>query len=127
MTGRCCCDLSDRLRPDLFRALADPNRLQMLADLAHARAPMSVSEIASERPQDLSVVSRHLALLRDAGVVEAERSGRSVNYRVRYEAVAELLRGLADAVERCSCGCCEEPAGAVGPIPVSTTARGGTA
>jgi hypothetical protein len=73
------------------------------------------------------VVSRHLALLRDAGVVEAERSGRSVNYRVRYEAVAELLRGLADAVERCSCGCCEEPAGAVGPIPVSTTARGGTA
>jgi len=103
----CNCDLGQRLDPELFRALADPNRLMILSGLAHCcDEPRSVSEVAADLPIDISVVSRHLAALRDSGVLAAERSGRSVRYRVRYSALADLLRGLADAIEGCQQGCC---------------------
>ncbi len=103
----CDCDLEDRLDPDLFRALSDPNRLMILSGLAHCcDEPRSVSEVATELPIDISVVSRHLSALRDSGVLAAERTGRSVRYRVRYSALAGLLRGLADAIEGCQQGCC---------------------
>ncbi|MDH3725819.1 MAG: hypothetical protein OER93_08775, partial [Thermoleophilia bacterium] len=42
-----------------------------------------------------------------SGILASERSGRSVRYRVRYSALAGLLRGLADAIERCEHGCCD--------------------
>jgi len=52
---------------------------------------------------DLAVVSRHLAILRDAGVLEVEKQGRQTFYRVRYDALCRTLRALADALESC-CG-----------------------
>ena len=56
---------------------------------------------------DVSVVSRHLAILRDAGLLEATRRGKEVHYRVRYDIVTGTLRSVADAVEQCCPeGCC---------------------
>jgi ArsR family transcriptional regulator len=105
--NHCGCDLTSRLDPGLFRALADPNRLMILSELAHCCGePRSVSQVAAELPVDVSVVSRHLSALRESGVLASERSGRSVRYRVRYSALAGLLRGLADAIEGCQQGCC---------------------
>lgn len=50
-------------------------------------------------PVSLPVVSRHLATLRDAGVVVAERRGKHVFYRLRPHALAHPLRQIADALE----------------------------
>ena len=50
-------------------------------------------------PIDLSVVSRHLGVLRDAGILEAQKRGREVYYRVRVDKLTTLLRNLADALE----------------------------
>lgn len=94
--------------PAFFGALCDPNRMAMLAWLARARRPCSVSEVAQSGvcPVDFSVVSRHLVTLRDAGILGAERRGREVLYHVRIDGLVATLRGLADALE----GCCAPPA-----------------
>ena len=50
---------------------------------------------------DQSVVSRHLAQLREAGVLSAERRGKQVYYSVRVAELVRTLRAIADALERC--------------------------
>ncbi len=94
-------ELSSLLEPQLFKALADPTRLALLGELARRGCACTVSEASACCPVDLSVVSRHLATLRQAGVVEAEKRGREVYYTVRARDLAGLLRGLADALECC--------------------------
>ena len=86
---------------ELLRAVSDPRRIEILSRLACARAPCTVSEIASRCPIDLSVVSRHLAVLRDAGVLESARTGREVRYTLQTARVVAALRALADALESC--------------------------
>lgn len=107
MNDECCCDLETCMRPEIFRALADPRRLEILVGLAHAAGePRTVGEVAAEAPVDLSVVSRHLAHLRDAELVSAERDGRSVRYAARGRELSALLRRIADAVDTCCGGHC---------------------
>jgi ArsR family transcriptional regulator len=97
-----CCDLLGRLlEPRFFKALGDGNRITLLAHLAAMCRPCTVSEIACCCPVDLSVVSRHLALLRDAGIVRAERRGKEVRYTVDYEVLARTFRQIADAIDAC--------------------------
>ena len=105
--GRACCSvdaLQGTLSVDLFKALGDLSRASILASLAGADGPLRVSEIGTCCPQDLSVVSRHLAILRAAGVVESERRGREVYYRIRREQVVLALRKLADVLESTGSG-----------------------
>ena len=97
-----CCEPLDRLfEPELFKALSDPGRVALVARLAVAGREATVSELAACCPTDLSVVSRHLAALKTAGVLESEKRGRQVHYRVRYEALSRVLRSLADAIDAC--------------------------
>ncbi|MDF1800692.1 MAG: metalloregulator ArsR/SmtB family transcription factor [Planctomycetota bacterium] len=99
-------DLLAQLTPDLFRSLADPVRLQVVARLALASEPLTVSDVQSCCGVHLSGVSRHLKQLREAGVVEATKVGREVRYQLgRVELVARL-RSLADLIES-SDPCCE--------------------
>ena len=99
----CCPDLQDTLSPEFFKALCDKNRLVLLERLAHCRGSLSVSEIACCCPVDLSVVSRHLRVLRAAGIVTAERKGKEVHYRLETNKLVASLRAIADAIEAC-CG-----------------------
>ena len=98
-------DVEEVLSPRLFKALADPRRITLFVELCRSRRPTTVTEISRCCPTDLSVVSRHLATLRDAGAVESTRRGREVHYAVRFRAVATTLRRIADAIE----ACCPEP------------------
>jgi len=97
----CCSNLASFFPPKLFKALGDPTRVSILSSLANERDPKTVSDIATCCPIDLSVVSRHLGQLREAGVIEAEKRGRQVFYRVRYGELAAMLRRMADAIEAC--------------------------
>lgn len=107
MTQECnlddpCCALDQLLEPRLFRALSDGNRLTLLSRLAVSPRPLTVSELNSCCPIDVSVVSRHLATLREAGVVQAEKRGREVHYTVCCGPLAEILRRLAQALDDCA-------------------------
>ena len=83
----CACIRGQTLSPQFFRALGDPNRLALLARLAACCGPRTVSELAACCPVDLSVVSRHLAILREAGILQARKHGKEVHYTVCWEAM----------------------------------------
>ncbi|MDP6409738.1 MAG: metalloregulator ArsR/SmtB family transcription factor [Planctomycetota bacterium] len=87
------------LRPEWFRALCEPTRVEILGRLLSRGEPSTVSEAASCCGIHLSGVSRHLAVLRDAGLVTAERRGREVLYQFDRDRVTTTLRALADAID----------------------------
>lgn len=93
--------LDDSLDPALFKALSDPTRQSLIACIAKCGRGCSVGEVAECCAVDFSVVSRHLALLARAGVLEAKKEGRAVYYHVRYAELCRSLRVLADALEDC--------------------------
>ena len=97
----CCRPVEQALRPEFFKSLCDPARVEILCRLARCCEPQNVSQIAACCPTDISVVSRHLAMLRHAGILDAEKSGKQVHYSVRYSELAATLRQMADAIEAC--------------------------
>src|SRR5687767_7655991 len=106
--AKCCGPVDELLDPELFKSLCDATRLKLLACLAKCGRPCSVSEVGECCSIDLSVVSRHLALLEKAGVLQSVKEGRTVYYAVRYLQLSQTLRALADAIEAC---CPAEKAG----------------
>lgn len=97
----CCSGIQDPAAPALFKALCDPTRVSILICLARCQGELTVSQVSNCCPIDLSVVSRHLATLRDVGVLESEKRGKEVFYRVRPGALVTALRAVADEVEAC--------------------------
>jgi len=85
----------------LFKALADESRLALVSRLACAAAPVTVTAVSDCCGVHLSGVSRHLAQMREAGIVTARRSGREVLYSLNATAVAAALRDLAQTLEEC--------------------------
>lgn len=65
--------MQERKDGDPFGALGDPHRRSIVAMLA--RGPHSVREIADQLPISRPAVSRHLRLLREAGLVTSEPRG----------------------------------------------------
>jgi DNA-binding transcriptional ArsR family regulator len=63
----------------VFSALADPSRRFVVETLA-ARGTATPTELAADLPVTRQAVSKHLAALREAGLVEARRSGRETRY-----------------------------------------------
>jgi DNA-binding transcriptional ArsR family regulator len=97
----CRAALARHLRPELFQSLCDPQRLALICRLAVAPAPMTVTEAGNCCDVHISGVSRHLSLLKRAGVVVAQRRGREVAYQLDARPLVDTLRGLADAIEDC--------------------------
>jgi ArsR family transcriptional regulator len=97
----CCGPIDDLLDPALFKAFSDPTRVKLVACIAKCGRACSVSEVAQCCAVDLSVVSRHLALLARCGVLQPHKQGRTVTYAVRYADLCRSLRSLADALTQC--------------------------
>jgi DNA-binding transcriptional ArsR family regulator len=79
----------------VFRALADPTRRRIL-QLLHARQ-MSAGEIAARFTLAKPTLSGHLAVLRAAGLVDAEKQGTSIIYRLNLSVLQQALLGFAQA------------------------------
>ncbi len=69
-----------RLQAEVLKTLANSRRLEIIHLLA--LGPREVTRLAEEMGISQPNVSQHLALMRSAGVVEAERDGREVRYRL---------------------------------------------
>lgn len=81
----------------LFKAMADPTRLRLLVALMEDESTVGDLVGLSRRPQ--STVSRHLAALRQAGLVSSRRDGPRVYYCVanlHVSAMLEQALGHAD-------------------------------
>jgi ArsR family transcriptional regulator len=66
----------------LFKAIADPYRLRMLATLACAPEEVCVCDFTAALPLNQPTVSHHLRVLREARLVTCERRGTWVYYRL---------------------------------------------
>lgn len=83
---------------EMFRALADPIRLELLAQIA-ARGPLCVCHLQDELAYSQSRISKHLATLRRAGLVTTRREGTWIYYAVEEEAL-RIAREFIDQLER---------------------------
>jgi DNA-binding transcriptional ArsR family regulator len=99
--------MTDRLDA-VFAALADPTRRAILAMLLED--DMAVTDVAEPFAMSLAAISKHLAVLADAGLISRERRGRVIWCKLEPEAMREAsvwMRGFGqvdpldlDAFER---------------------------
>jgi rhodanese-related sulfurtransferase len=80
------------------KALASPHRLEMLELLA--QGDRTVESLAAEIGASTANASQHLQVLRQAGLVDTERSGVFIHYRLADPSVFELCRALRVVAER---------------------------
>jgi DNA-binding transcriptional ArsR family regulator len=98
-------ELAAILDSQLFRALCEPARVDIVKFLtAHGRA--DVQTIAAQVPQDRSVVSRHLALLHQAGVVRREKVGRQVFFELEGMSVVTRMEQMLHHFRSVVALCC---------------------
>jgi len=84
-----------RLQAEVLKTLANPRRLEIVHLLADG--PREVGRLAEEMGISQPNVSQHLAVMRAAGVVDAEREGREVRYRLSDPEIicaCETMRGV---------------------------------
>ncbi|HEU4431236.1 MAG TPA: metalloregulator ArsR/SmtB family transcription factor [Myxococcota bacterium] len=99
---------ADFLDSDLFKALCEPVRIEILRVLI-ARGRSDLSEISAELPQDASVISRHLAVLDRAGLVRRSKRGRHVYCELDGPALVARLEEIVSALRRAVPFCCPGP------------------
>jgi ArsR family transcriptional regulator, cadmium/lead-responsive transcriptional repressor len=81
----------------LFRSLADPTRLAIVRQLA--TGPARVVDLTRPLGLAQSTVSKHLACLRDCGLVTARPAGRATVYSLAQPALADLLAAAETLLE----------------------------
>jgi len=81
-------------RAKIMKAMAHPTRLFIVDELATA-GERCVCELTEMIGADMSTVSRHLAVLKEAGIVQDDKRGSMVYYRLRVTCVL----GFFDCVE----------------------------
>jgi len=89
---------------DLLKALGEFNRLSLVYKLCQCQQPQNAMCLCDCCSVDASVVSRHLKVLAQEGVVNIEKKGRERIYSLNRSEVAEKLRTLADHIENVSDG-----------------------
>ena len=78
----------------VFNMLQDENR-QLILALLFDNGPMTVGDLAEGLPISRPAVSHHLKLLRDAGLLAVERSGKERIYRLQMEGAYAKIEELA--------------------------------
>ena len=95
MTETDAVDQIDALQAEVLKTLASPRRLQIVHLLADG--PSDVGRVAEELGISQPNASQHLAVMRAAGIVESERVGRGVVYRLVDPDVVQacaIMRGV---------------------------------
>jgi DNA-binding transcriptional ArsR family regulator len=77
----------------VFKALSDPTRRQVLQLLRERH--LTAGELADHFPVSKPTMSAHFAVLQEADLIEAEKVGRSIVYRLKMSVLEEALLGFA--------------------------------
>ena len=79
----------------VFKALADPTRRRVL-ELLRER-PMTAGELSDHFEVSKPTMSAHFAVLREADLVESDKSGVTVTYRLKLSVLEDALLGFSQA------------------------------
>jgi DNA-binding transcriptional ArsR family regulator len=82
---------------EVLKAMADPTRLKILHSLHHGER--CVSDILVAVGGSQANVSKHLSVLKRAGLVDCRRDGLNVYYRIIDEGVFTICRNVCDSLE----------------------------
>ena len=77
----------------VFKALSDPSRRRVLQLLR--QRPMSAGELSEHFAVSKPTMSAHFSVLQEAGLIEAEKSGRTILYRLKMSVVEDALLAFA--------------------------------
>ncbi|MCD7895355.1 MAG: metalloregulator ArsR/SmtB family transcription factor [Planctomycetaceae bacterium] len=91
---------------EIFKALAHPSRLTIIEALS--RGKHCVNELTELVGSDMSTVSRHLAQLRNVGLIRDEKQGLQVFYELRCHCVLKFLdcvESVAAERDETACDC----------------------
>jgi DNA-binding transcriptional ArsR family regulator len=77
-------------KKNFFGALSDENRLSILYVLKE-NGGMCVSDICKVTGKDQSIISHHMACLRNCGLVNTEKNGKFVVYSIKNELISNIL------------------------------------
>ncbi|MBU0642960.1 MAG: ArsR family transcriptional regulator [Alphaproteobacteria bacterium] len=98
---------TDMLDDRMFAALQDPARVAILRRM-FALGRADISSIAEGFPQDRSVISRHIRILREAGIVNCENVGRQTLCDVDGRAILRRLEAMTEQMRAVVAACCPE-------------------
>ena len=84
----------------MIKAMAHPTRLFLIEELC--RQERSVGDLAEMVGSDISTVSKHLALLRQVGIVQSEKRGKQVFYRLRMGCAMDVTSCASVILEETS-------------------------
>lgn len=79
----------------VFKALSDPTRRRVLQMLRSG--PMSAGEISAQFDVSKPTMSAHFTVLKEADLVHAEKSGKSVIYHLKLSVLEEALLGFVQS------------------------------
>ena len=82
----------------LMKALGDPTRLTMAASLWKAEGPICICDFTAGLGLSQPTISHHMAKLREAGLVESERRGIWIYYRLRGDLAPATKKVLAQLI-----------------------------
>jgi DNA-binding transcriptional ArsR family regulator len=85
--------MTDEQAGRVFSALADPTRRRLLSAISDT--PATATQLATDLPISRQAVTKHLSALADAGLLERERVGRDIRYRVTPEPLTEAVSWIA--------------------------------
>lgn len=80
----------------VFKALSDPTRRRVLQLLRER--PMLAGELSEQFAVSKPTMSAHFSVLQEAGLIEAEKSGRTIVYRLKMSVLEDALLGFAQTV-----------------------------
>jgi DNA-binding transcriptional ArsR family regulator len=93
------------LDSDLLKALSEPVRVEIIKILI-AGGTLDVGQIAEHLPQDRTVISRHVKVLANAGLVYVEKRGRHRYCTLQPNAFIERMQAILTSTENAVRVCC---------------------
>ena len=88
-----------------FKTLSEPVRLEILKFLME-NGRSDVGTIAEHMPQDRSVISRHLNLMHESGILNCEKETRHMFYEVNGTNFIDKLENITKQIRQCINECC---------------------
>lgn len=83
-------------RARIIKAIAHPSRLLILDELSSGER--CVCELRDMIGADISTVSKHLSILKEAGILEDEKRGQQVFYRLRVPCILNFFGCVEDVL-----------------------------
>jgi ArsR family transcriptional regulator len=88
----------NELRTTILKALANLTRICIMEKLREG--PHSVSQLSERVQSDISTVSKHLSILKSAGLIEDKKEGTSVYYSLTTDSILDILASIDVVIRR---------------------------